>query len=410
MSPQIRRPTPAELPQVAEVNLSAFGERLDAWHQKWFANRAFVERTVVAVDGSRVVGCALWFPIDLGVPGGRSPAAAISAVAVLPTHRRRGLMRRMIDTLLADIAERGLAITALQASEGALYPRFGFGPAAHSLRVSLERPRVRVAAAAGRGSLELIDSGAAHSLLPPLHDRLVRARPGIVARDRFAWEQILHGDHSPPSGEASALFHVLHRQHGRADGYALYRIHPRWSETGPVATLAVLEMVALTPAAATDLWRHCLEMDLVQHVEAVEPGARRPVDDPILWVSADPQAVRASLATALWLRLGDPPAALQQRRYQVDGELSFRLTDGPGGPGADALRLTVSRGRARCYRSAAPADLTLTTGDLATAYLGEPTLAALARAGRVRERRPGAARAADRLLRWDPPPWCFEDL
>ena len=44
--------------------------------------------------------------------------------------------------------------------------------------------------------------------------------------------------------------------------------------------------------------------------------------------------------------------------------------------------------------------------DLASVYLGAFRFADLARAGRVRECRPGAIAAADRIFASDTAPWC----
>src|SRR5215831_6968250 len=51
------------------------------------------ERMYAAWEGSRAVGGLGAFPFQLTVPGGRVPAAGVTVAAVLPTHRRRGVLR-----------------------------------------------------------------------------------------------------------------------------------------------------------------------------------------------------------------------------------------------------------------------------------------------------------------------------
>ncbi len=69
---------------------------------------------------------------------GRVPVRAVGAgrraalrgrdrVGVHPTHRRRGVLRSMMDAQLRDIHERGEPIAALWASEETIYGRFGYG-------------------------------------------------------------------------------------------------------------------------------------------------------------------------------------------------------------------------------------------------------------------------------------------
>src|SRR5882757_9380884 len=65
-------------------------------------------------------------------------------------------------------------------------------------------------------------------------------------------------------------------------------------------------------------------------------------------------------------------------------------------------------GTAEVTRTEADADLMCDTTDLASAYLGGIRLAALAAAGRVRELRPGAVRAASLALAGEAEPYCLE--
>ena len=67
---------------------------------------------------------------DVTVPGGaRVPIAAVTTVTVHPTHRRRGVLRRMMDEQLDDVARRGEPLAVLTASEASIYERFGYGTA-----------------------------------------------------------------------------------------------------------------------------------------------------------------------------------------------------------------------------------------------------------------------------------------
>ena len=70
------------------------------------------------------------FPGTLNIGGGNlMPVHQITSVTVSPTHRRRGLLRRMITEDLALAREAGMVFAALTASEATIYGRFGFGRA-----------------------------------------------------------------------------------------------------------------------------------------------------------------------------------------------------------------------------------------------------------------------------------------
>src|SRR5439155_466467 len=77
-------------------------------------------------DG-RAVGGAGAFPFELTVPGGRVPAAGVSVVGVLPTHRRRGILAALMRAQLDACHERGEPVTYLWATEDTIYGRFGYG-------------------------------------------------------------------------------------------------------------------------------------------------------------------------------------------------------------------------------------------------------------------------------------------
>ncbi len=61
-----------------------------------------------AFDGDSIVGTLRSFASALTVPGGAQvPAAALTSVTMAPTHRRQGIMRRMIEPDLAAARRAG---------------------------------------------------------------------------------------------------------------------------------------------------------------------------------------------------------------------------------------------------------------------------------------------------------------
>ena len=111
------------------------------------------ERTLIAEDGATIVGHAAAYTRELTVPGAIVPAAHVTLVGVAPTHKRRGLLTRMMHRQLREIAAAGREpVAALWASETKLYPRFGYGPAAQRLRMQIMMREVRPPAALAPGS------------------------------------------------------------------------------------------------------------------------------------------------------------------------------------------------------------------------------------------------------------------
>ena len=138
----IRSISADELPAFEEVLSLAFhasgiderlkDDQLIAEPDRWF----------VATDDGRMVGTAGACTTRLTVPGPRSlQAPGVTAVSVLPSHRRRGINTRLMGTLLDQASERGEPLAYLWASESSIYGRFGYGIA--SLCAELEVPTER---------------------------------------------------------------------------------------------------------------------------------------------------------------------------------------------------------------------------------------------------------------------------
>ncbi|HEV7761548.1 MAG TPA: GNAT family N-acetyltransferase, partial [Acidimicrobiales bacterium] len=77
-----------------------------------------LSRTLGAFDDAgEVCGTARSFATELTVPGGVVPAGAVTAVGVLPTHRRRGLLTALMQDDLAAAAARGVGVAVLISAE-----------------------------------------------------------------------------------------------------------------------------------------------------------------------------------------------------------------------------------------------------------------------------------------------------
>ena len=103
-----------------------------------------LDRMHAAFDGGDIVGGSGVYPFEMTVPGGPMQCAGVTIVGVLPTHRRRGILRRMMTAQLADIRERGEPIASLWASEDTIYGRYGYGAASRSGHVLLPARRRRI--------------------------------------------------------------------------------------------------------------------------------------------------------------------------------------------------------------------------------------------------------------------------
>jgi predicted acetyltransferase len=340
------------------------------------------DRTFGAYSGPTLCGTTSAYGFELTLPGQvLTPTSGVTAVAVLPTHRRRGVLTALMRHQLADVAARGEVLAVLTASEATIYGRFGYGVATEHRKVQIDRARSRfidpIDATVG---LRLVTNVEAIELGPVWFDQFRRARVGEVSRPSSWWPMIF-GEAKTWKGGGRPFVVVAEPTDGRPGGYASYRVdHER---PGGEGVLEVREVVAADPEVGAALWRYLLDVDLVTTVEADVA-----TDDELPWRLVDGRAYRpVGTLDFLWARIVDPAGALSARRYPVTDSLVLAVDDAfvpansgrfriQGGPdGAEVSRLEPGAG--------GDVDLALGISELSSIYLGGFVVSRLARAGRV---------------------------
>ncbi len=358
------------------------------------------ERSLFAVDdtdgGDRVVGHAGSFGRELTVPGGVVPAAFVTMVGVLGTHRRKGIAKDLLVRQLAQVRAAGEPVAILWASEGRIYQRFGYGLATRRMsfdidarEVRLKPPRATAGEIRGGEPKDLLDEMGA------VYESVRELRPGFAGRNKHWWEiaiadppQRRHG-----SGPVRAVVHI--GQSG-PDGYAIYATKQVWDDRGPNGEVHVRQLVAANPVAYQELWRFLLDVDLTRSVY-LWAGA---IDEPIIDLVNEPRRLGARMTDGLWLRVTDVAGALAARRYGAPVDLVLEISDELLPENAGRFRLTGLRDGGHCVPSSDPADLALDIATLGALYLGGSSAGALADAGRLSELRPGAVAEAHAAFGW----------
>ncbi len=414
---------------IAEDEFPAFyGVGDQAFNLAWTAESAIshelavfeFDRSLAAFDGRLLVGTACVYSFEMTVPGAAVPVAGVSSVSVLPSHRRRGILSRLMRRQLADIRERGEAVAALFATETGIYGRFGYGLASWHARFMIRRGEgilsgpSRHAPADPDVRLRIAEPEAARTDLAKVYDATLASRPGMIARDDRWWQSRLLDPEGWRQG-ATALRCLIAEDGAGPRGYALFSVNADWAEHHlPAGTLSVREVIAADSAATAAIWADLLSRDLVAEVQA----RIRPVDDPLLHLLADSRRARTQITDALYVRLVDVGRALAQRRYACPVDAVIEVTDelcpwnqgrwrlttsvaAQGGPGDAPGGLA-----AVCERTTDDPDVALDSRTLGAAYLGGTRLGALSAAGQVTELRQGALAALSAAMSWDPAPWC----
>lgn len=351
-------------------------------------------RAFAAFERGLVVGTAATFDFSLTVPGGSLPMAGLTMVSVRPTHRRRGILRRLMELHLAEARERGVVLSGLWSSEASIYGRFGYGVAAEADALSFRAPELALPGGPA-DELEPLDQ-VAPAALPPIYEAVRKTRPGMLSRSDAWWRWRRFSERPQFSPVPSPRRHVLAHRDGVPTGYVTYRQRLAFEQGLAAGTVEIEELLAVDRRAELTLWRFLCTIDLfpqVRHWNA-------PSDSILPWVASDPRRLHRHRVDTLWLRIEDVAAALSARTYAADGHLLLELE-------GQVYELRVEGGAARCQASGGPAALRLDRPALGSLYLGGVRAALLARAGRI-DGDPEALALADRMFTSAPAPWCPE--
>jgi predicted acetyltransferase len=399
----LRSPTDAEFRRFIAPLSIAFNRR---WTEEDVENERRnleLDRFVGALDGESVVGCGGAFSFRLTVPGGEIGAAGITGVGVLPTHRRRGILRQMMTWWFDQAHARGEPVAILWASEAAIYQRFGYGPATQQTFLEASTARIRfLRPVEPPGRIRIVELDEAMTLFPPIYDALRPHLPGAIDRSEGRWRHETLPDAGWSRADQGDKILVTIEQDGEARGYAIYRQKSDWDLTGPKGIVTVQEVAALDAVSEQALWQWLFGIDLIGTVKCW----RGPAPHPLQLMVTEPRRLATTLNDGMWLRILDLPATLAGRGYDHAGTLRMEVTDvfRPSNAGRWELsvhgRGAAGDGAARVARidPASEVDLALDISDLAAVYLGAFRFVDLAQAGRVRECRPGGLAAADALF------------
>lgn len=357
------------------------------------------DRVHVAVEDGKVVGGAGAYKFDTTVPGGaRVPTAGVVAVGVLPTHRRRGILRGLMRKEIDDVREWGEPLATLYASQGAIYRRYGYGPASISGDIALPCANASFyATPPSVGHVRMVTVEEALELFPPIYDRVAAETAGMLSRTGEWWEKRKLATGPWMKGE---LFMVVLEIDGEPEGYATYSIESEMEHMVSHSVLQVREAIGATPAATRDIWRFILDVDWIETVKA----GFLPPDHPLFLLLTEPRRMAYRAIEALWCRLVDVGGALSARTYRDGEPVVLDVGDEFCPWNEGRWEVSVDGGE----QTKATPDLRLGVDMLGSVYLGGFSFADLARAGRVEELRDGGLARADALFATDRHPWCPE--
>lgn len=328
--------------------------------------------------GDLPVATTSWLDKTLNCGRGLLPLRMITDVTTSPAHRRRGLVRRLMEDCLADAVAGGVPLAALTVSEATIYGRWGFGAATFLQAVELDTgPRYGLRDFTDPGRVEIVDPRLSWPLVRDQLERFHRSRRGSVGTPAF-YEPLLTGrwnyHESGPDKHLRGAVHLTPDE--TVDGVVLYRKDGR---EGDKRKLKLQLLLADDPAANLALWDFVGGIDLVNQVSwyAFAP------DDPLRWALRDMNALRLTgNEEFLWVRVLDVPTALAARPWSADGEVVLEVDD-PQGHTSGRYRVASRDGTADVTHTDVAPEIRLDSETLGSLYLGGVGVGTLAAAGRL---------------------------
>jgi predicted acetyltransferase len=393
---------PDELPRVMDLSSIGFGIAPTASdeYRRELDPLLEADRTFVVDDRDILAGTAGAFSLQVALPGGAVPMCGVTEVAVRPTHRRRGILRTLMDAVLDQAIERGEPLAGLTASEAGIYRRFGFGVASRVRGIKIDRARsAELVDVRAPGEVRLLSEAEAKSFLPAVWDKVWPTRVGEVTRSAGWWAS---GAVDPADDRDGASPRFL-AGHEDLDGFAVYRFKEAETTGGGFYELQIVDLAAADDPVEAALVRYLLDVDLVGHVR----WGSGPVGLPLRWRLVDSRAVQVTRERDwLWLRPLDVAACLSRRGYAAEGGAVLEVVDEARPAVGGRFQLDGGSDGAECARTTAEPDVVMRTPELGVLMLGDASWTTLRRAGLIDERSPGAVDRLDALFRTSRPPYC----
>ena len=326
--------------------------------------------------GAGPMPVATYASLDKTLNAGREllPLRMITDVTTSASHRRKGLLRRLIEDDLADAVAQGVPMAALTASEATIYGRWGFGPATFRTGVEVDTtPGFAMRSFTDPGRVELIEPADAWPHVKAVFDTFHARQRGSVEWPA-PYQDIHTGAYDfndgGPNKKIRGAVHL--DEAGQVDGFVLFK-------HGEDYSVRVEEMVALTTDAQLGLWSFLAGMDRIKKLtfNLFHP------EDPLAWALTDLNRVKTTeVEEFLWLRLLDVPRCLVARPWADDGTVVLEVDD-PQGHASGRFEVTTTGGVATVTPTERPSDVQVTAETLGSLYLSAVPVQHLRRAGRI---------------------------
>jgi len=403
MSLEIRPITDEEVERAEFITAYSFNnpDRRDLVQAVERVRRFFpTEWSLASFEDGEMTAFIRVLPFAMRINGRGLSFGAVGPVVALPEHRRKGHVGALLRRALADMRERGQALSGLHTPHPTLYQRYGW-EIASAQRVYKFPPKEIALKAQPR------ERGRVRMLQPDdwsQADRVYRLhsakRNGPIHRGEVWWREAVFGTSRPVSSDVA----LWENGQGEPQGYVVYYQPTQQDPDAP--RFLVRELVALSTDAYLNLIAYVLRHDLPREITWVAPSY-----DPFLSLADDATKVKVEDQYDLMLRICDVEAALKQRAPAYPDHtvaLTLQVTDSSAPWNEGAWHVEVADGAVQVEKTDGDPDLTLSATTLAPLFNGFLSPSAAALAGRVAARNEDALARADAFFATLYPPYCAD--
>jgi predicted acetyltransferase len=323
----------AEVRRFAEVDAESFAGDAAA-SMRWLSAAVPRASLRLAHTDGEIVGGYMLLPVGQFFGGRSVPAQALTAVAVHPAWRRRGVAGALMRDCIAFARERGAAVAPLHGATVRLYRRWGWEVCSQTLRQI-----VRTAALTGFSGSGRVRSNPDRTAVEALRRAHLVRWDGPL--DRPDWFLSVQWD---PGDGATPRFEYGWYEGDTLTGYVRYESE---RQPGTWIRLRVQEFIATTLNATRGLLGF-LGGQESQSSDVVFVHSALVDVSPLLWLLAEPHRNLEVQGFLCWMqRIVNVEAAVAARGWpaRAAGRVELEVTDPV--TGVERLVLEVEGGSAR---------------------------------------------------------------
>jgi predicted acetyltransferase len=351
------------------------------------------------------------FPLVVRLNGRKAPMAGVTFVGTLPEFRRRGHLRKIMETDFRRRYEQRMEpIAGLLASIAAIYQRFGYAVCSISLRASIDPRWVRfvpsLPAAEGRWREASPDE---LPLLERIYRQFSGPRNGYLHRAPAIWSgQVLaRGGNMFGGFDVGPSLVAVYEEAGEPRGYVAwgarhFDVPPFNDGGGPGQRVSVRDYAWLTPTAYRAIWEYLRNFDLAARIWINS----MPPDDPAPHVLLDPRELYLTARDHLLGRIIDVERALPLRPYGEDGRVVLDVRDDMCPWNAGRWALEAGSDGASVARTDESPQLSLDVSALAQLLFGQVSPTRAVRYGRAEASPDAPLVRFDAMFRTEYAPFC----